>query len=87
MAPGPTRLMAARGLVPLPRPGELASVLYQLTFAEEPAVAQAARTSLDSPLQESVHFGRFRCRVLGLHLFGPDPIADRAHHRPGAAHL
>ena len=30
LAPGGGRLMAARGLVPLPRPAELLSVLYQL---------------------------------------------------------
>lgn len=45
-APGPGRLMAARGLLPLPRPGELVSVLYQLTLID-PAVSTAAQSSAD----------------------------------------
>lgn len=41
LAPGPGRMMAARGLVPLPRPAELAAVLYQIA-AIDPALASAA---------------------------------------------
>lgn len=41
LAPGPGRMMAARGLVPLPRPAELATVLYQIA-AIDPALAAAA---------------------------------------------
>lgn len=61
LAPGPGRLMAARGLLPLPRPIELATVLYQLVVAD-PAVAAAAQTSADG-LPE---------KVLGAALADPD---------------
>lgn len=40
--PGPLKLMAARGLAPLPRPADLASVLYQLALEAEAAVKGAA---------------------------------------------
>lgn len=46
LAPGPGRLMAARGLLPLPRPAELATVLYQLVMSD-PATAAAAQASAD----------------------------------------
>src|SRR5262245_44187531 len=39
---GPARLMAARGVMPLPTPGELATALYQLSLDGEAAVATAA---------------------------------------------
>ena len=45
LAPGPTRMMAARGMLPLPRAGELASVLYQLSLDADAAIAQAARAT------------------------------------------
>ncbi len=44
LAPGPGRAMAARGLLPLPSPAELATVLYHLV-ASDPAVAAAAQAS------------------------------------------
>ena len=37
--------MAARGLAPLPRPGDLISVLYQLAVDSDPAIADAAGKS------------------------------------------
>jgi hypothetical protein len=40
-APAPMKLMAARGLAPLP-PGDLATALYQLSFSEDEAVKSAA---------------------------------------------
>ena len=46
LAPGPGRMMAARGLAPLPKPGELASVLYQIA-ATDPALAAAAQATAD----------------------------------------
>lgn len=46
LAPGPGRLMAARGLLPLPRPAELATVLFQLVVSD-PATAAAAQASAD----------------------------------------
>lgn len=39
LAPGPTRLMAARGLAPLPQPRDMVSVLYQLVHDREGNVA------------------------------------------------
>jgi len=44
LAPGPARMMAARGMAPLP-PGEMAAVLYQLARDAAAAVADAARRS------------------------------------------
>jgi hypothetical protein len=45
LAPGPTRMMAARGLVALQRPGDLLTVLYQLSAESDPAIAGAARAT------------------------------------------
>jgi hypothetical protein len=45
LAPGPARMMAARGLAPLPRPGDLISVLYQLAHDGDEATRQAAADS------------------------------------------
>jgi hypothetical protein len=42
---GPTRVMAARGMVPLPTPGELATALYVLSLDSEAAIASAARAT------------------------------------------
>jgi hypothetical protein len=42
---GPARLMAARGVMPLPTPGELATALYQLSLDAEAAIAQAAKAT------------------------------------------
>src|SRR5688572_27387479 len=42
---GPARLMAARGVMPLPTPGELATALYQLALDAEAAIAQAAKAT------------------------------------------
>lgn len=46
LAPGPGRTMAARGMLPLPRPAELATVLFQLAVSD-PAVASAAQATAD----------------------------------------
>jgi hypothetical protein len=46
LVPGPGRAMAARGLVPLARPAELAMVLYQIAVTD-PALAGAAQSTLD----------------------------------------
>jgi hypothetical protein len=45
LAAGPTRMMAARGLVPLQRPGDLLTVLYQLAIDGDAAIAGAARAT------------------------------------------
>ena len=48
-APAPLKLMAARGLAPLP-PGDLATALYQLSFAADEAVKAAAfKTAAELP--------------------------------------
>lgn len=44
LAPGPGRMMAARGLLPLPKPAELASVMYQL-HVSDPTVSAAAQAT------------------------------------------
>jgi hypothetical protein len=46
LAPGPGRMMAARGLLPLPTPAELATVLYQLAVSD-PNVASGANATAD----------------------------------------
>jgi hypothetical protein len=52
LGPGPGRMMAARGLVPLPKPIELVAVLYQVAVSE-PALAAAALATADG-VPESV---------------------------------
>jgi hypothetical protein len=48
--PGPLKLMAARGLAPIPRPAELLAVVYQLALDADAAVKQAAeKTAGDLP--------------------------------------
>jgi hypothetical protein len=46
LAPGPGRTMAARGMLPLSKPAELATVLFQLAVTD-PAVASAAQATAD----------------------------------------
>jgi hypothetical protein len=45
LGPGPGKLMAARGIMPLP-PGDQLSVLYQLATGTEEALAQQARNTI-----------------------------------------
>ena len=45
-APGPLRLMAAKGVVPGLKPGDVVTVVAALTTAADPAVAEAARQTL-----------------------------------------
>lgn len=47
LAPGPGRAMAARGVVPMARPGELVTVLYQVAVTE-PSLAAAAQATADA---------------------------------------
>ena len=49
LAPGPGRMMAARGLLPLPRPAELATVLYELAIGDPTMAAAAAATADGMP--------------------------------------
>jgi hypothetical protein len=45
LGPGPMKLMAARGLAPLPDPGDLITVLYQLSLDGDAQVSGAAKKS------------------------------------------
>ncbi|RMH44819.1 MAG: hypothetical protein D6689_01500 [Deltaproteobacteria bacterium] len=50
LASGPIKMMAARGLAPLPNPVDLITVLYQLAIDADGAVAQAAaKTATELP--------------------------------------
>ncbi len=45
LGPGPMRMMAARGLAPLPRPADLVTVLYQLSCDADAKIKAAATKS------------------------------------------
>lgn len=45
LGPGPARMMAARGMAPLP-PADLISVLYQLVIDADPSLSSAARSTV-----------------------------------------
>jgi len=45
LAPGPARMMAAKGMAPLPRPAEVVSVLYQLAVTDPKVGAAATETA------------------------------------------
>jgi len=47
LSAGPAKMMAARGLAPLPDPVDLLSVLYQLSLDDDAGLAKSARGSLD----------------------------------------
>ena len=68
VASGPTKMMAARGLMPLP-PADQAAVLYQLSLDGEAAVAAAARATaagLPEKLLAGLVGGRHDPRILDL---------------------
>jgi len=46
LGPGPGRMMAARGMLPLAKPGEMVTVLYQLAMID-PGLATVAQTTTD----------------------------------------
>jgi hypothetical protein len=48
-APGPTRMMAAKGLAPLPRPADVTSVLYQIAITDPTLAASAVATATGLP--------------------------------------
>jgi len=66
--PGPMKLMAARGLAPIPRPAEMVAVLYQLTHDADAAVKQAADKTIgdlpDKILQPALGDAAIDARVL-----------------------
>lgn len=49
LTPGPARMMAAKGLAPLPRPAEVVAVLYQLAVTDPPLAAAAIATATGLP--------------------------------------
>ncbi len=49
VAAGPARMMAAKGLLPLPRPGDVATVLYQLAAIDPALAATATATAAGLP--------------------------------------
>jgi hypothetical protein len=66
-APGSMKLMAARGMMPMARPGDLVTVLYMLAHDAAPALATAARDSLaglPEDMAKSAFVGELDARVL-----------------------
>jgi len=65
---GPMKLMAARGLAPLPDPGDLLAVLYQLSLDPDPNIRTAALGSVrelpDKVLEGALGDARLDPRVL-----------------------
>lgn len=75
-APAPVRLMAARGMAPLP-PADLAVALYQLSFSDDPVIKEAAFSSsaqLPDPILQAALTAPLDGRVL-------DYYARRITHR------
>jgi hypothetical protein len=69
LGPGPGRMMASRGLVPLP-PGEQLAVLYQLAIDADPNLSTSARTTAmglpDKLLGAALADPKLDARVLDL---------------------
>ena len=80
LAPGPARMMAARGLAPLQRPRDLLTVLYQLVLDADPAIREAAqRTARELP--DRVLTGAFEDPALDARVidrFAPDLLSRPA---------
>ena len=81
-APAPMKMMAARGMAPLP-PGDMATALYQLSFSDEEAIKSAAFKSaaelperiLGAALEQPLD-----ARVLdfyGRRVFGKPPLLEK----------
>ena len=68
---GPMKLMAARGLAPLPNPGDLLTVLYQLACDSDAKIGEAARGSVgelpDKILQGGLADANLDPRVLDFY--------------------
>jgi hypothetical protein len=83
LGPGPARMMASRGLVPLP-PAEQVTVLYQLAIDGDQNLATAARTTAmglpDKLLAGALADGNVDARVLDLfaQLVGDKAVAFEA---------
>jgi hypothetical protein len=79
LAAGPTRMMAARGLVPLQRPGDLLTVLYQLGIDADAAIAGAAKATA-AGLPEKVLAGALLDAALDPRVL--DWVAPGLAHKP-----
>jgi hypothetical protein len=83
LGPGPGRLMASRGIVPLP-PGDQVSVLYQLAIDKDQNLAMGARATAtglpDKVLSGALADARVDARVLDFFasLIGEKPAAFEA---------
>jgi hypothetical protein len=69
LGPGPARMMAARGMAPLP-PGDQVTVLYQLMIDSDPALSAAARATAvgmpDKLIAGALGDAKLDARVLDL---------------------
>jgi len=80
LGPGPAKMMAARGMAPLP-PGDQIAVLYQLSLDADPNIASSARATAiglpDKLLTGALGDGKLDPRVLDLFatLVGDKPAA------------
>lgn len=79
MGAGPMKMMAARGLAPLPRPGDLITVLYQLTLDSDSKIKEAAVQSAselpDKVLTPALQDDQVDVRVLD---YFSNVVRDRA---------
>jgi hypothetical protein len=78
LAPGPARMMAAKGLAPLPRPADVVSVLYQLAITD--AKVGPAATETAAGLPETILAGAIGDAALDPRV--ADWLAPRAAARP-----
>ena len=78
LGPGPGRMMAARGLLPLAQPGELVTVLYQLAITD-PALTMIAQATADA-LPDKMVAAAFANPAVDPHVL--DWMAKRAAKSP-----
>ena len=89
LGPGPGRMMASKGMVPMP-PGDQIAVLYQLAIDGDANLASSARATAvglpDKLLQGALSDGKVDARVLDLfaELVGTKPAAFDAIVQNGA---
>lgn len=80
LAPGPSRMMLSRGVVPLP-PGELVTALYQLAVGDDAALATSA-VATATGLPDKVALAALVDEQLDARVL--DWMADRVAGKPGA---
>jgi hypothetical protein len=76
-----SRLMAAKGLVPLPRPADMASVLYQIAVTDPAQLAAASATAAGLP--EAVLLGAIRDPAIDPRVIDWLAARARAEERAG----